>query len=151
MRFRKYQGLGNDYIVLERADLRGADLPAALIRRICDRHYGVGSDGILVEDATPDGRLALRIFNPDGSEAEKSGNGLRIFARYLWDGPCRSRPLRHRHQAGPCGARSATAGGWSSSRWAWRGSTADIPVAGPPREVVGEPSTPAASIYASPA
>ncbi len=85
MRFHKYQGLGNDYIVLDRADLGGADLPAAVVRRICDRHFGVGSDGILVEDATPDGRLALRIFNPDGSEAEKSGNGLRIFARYLWD------------------------------------------------------------------
>lgn len=85
MRFHKYQGLGNDYIVLDRAGLGGADLPAAAVRRICDRHFGVGSDGILVEDATPDGRLALRIFNPDGSEAEKSGNGLRIFARYLWD------------------------------------------------------------------
>jgi diaminopimelate epimerase len=85
MRFWKYQALGNDYIVLERADLGGGDLRAAVVRTICDRHFGLGSDGILVADAAANGRLALRILNPDGSEAEKSGNGLRIFARYLWD------------------------------------------------------------------
>jgi diaminopimelate epimerase len=88
VRFHKYQALGNDYLVLE---AEGADLPATLVRAVCDRHLGIGADGVLVEDVTPGGApppadgLALRILNPDGSEAEKSGNGLRIFARYLWD------------------------------------------------------------------
>jgi diaminopimelate epimerase len=82
MRFHKYQALGNDYLVLEPGDV---DATASVVRAVCDRHLGVGADGVLVEDATADGRLAVRIVNPDGSEAEKSGNGLRIFARYLWD------------------------------------------------------------------
>lgn len=81
--FIKYHGLGNDYIVLEQAALRGR-APGDVSRAICDRHYGAGSDGILVNEFTPAG-FALRIFNPDGSLAEKSGNGLRIFARYLYD------------------------------------------------------------------
>ncbi len=83
MRFHKYHGLGNDYIVLERVD---GDCPTPeMVRRICDRHLGVGSDGILMEASGPEDPFVLRIFNPDGSEAEKSGSGLRIFARYLWD------------------------------------------------------------------
>ncbi len=83
MRSHKYQGLGNDYIVLERID---GDCPTPeMVRGICGRHLGIGSDGILVEAAGPEDQFGLRIFNPDGSEAEKSGNGLRIFARYLWD------------------------------------------------------------------
>jgi diaminopimelate epimerase len=81
--FVKYHGLGNDYIVLEQASL-GSRAPQDVARAICDRHYGAGSDGILVNESTPAG-FALRIFNPDGSLAEKSGNGLRIFARYLYD------------------------------------------------------------------
>ena len=85
MRFSKYHGLGNDYLVLDPADV-GHDLTEAEIRRICDRNYGVGSDGILW-GPLPDtgGGFGLRIFNPDGGEAEKSGNGLRIFARFLFD------------------------------------------------------------------
>ena len=58
----------------------------ATIERICHRHYGIGSDGILLgplDSSTCD--FKVRIFNPDGSEAEKSGNGLRIFSRFLWD------------------------------------------------------------------
>ncbi len=88
MRFFKYHALGNDYIVLNPADFPGWKEPSLeQIRVICHRNYGVGSDGILwgpLPHATvPAG--ALRIFNPDGSEAEKSGNGVRIFCRYLWD------------------------------------------------------------------
>jgi diaminopimelate epimerase len=88
--FFKYHGLGNDYLVLEPERFVAAPSPDA-IRLICDRHRGVGSDGILwgpldsLPNLTvPRGTCALRIFNPDGSEAEKSGNGLRIFARHLW-------------------------------------------------------------------
>ena len=85
MQFAKYQALGNDYLVVERNDL-GESLSPSIVRRICDRHFGIGSDGILVREPSSDPtEFRLRILNPDGSEAEKSGNGLRIFARYLWD------------------------------------------------------------------
>ena len=78
MRFWRAHGLGNDYLVLE----EGGPLTPALIRAICDRNRGIGSDGILEPGTTPDGTRHLRIWNPDGSEAEKSGNGLRIFAAW---------------------------------------------------------------------
>lgn len=84
-RFHKYHALGNDYIVLDPANLNEVLNPRQ-IQRICHRHYGIGSDGILLGPMdAEDADCTLRIFNPDGSEAEKSGNGLRIFARYLWD------------------------------------------------------------------
>lgn len=85
----KAHGLGNDYLVVAPAALPpGVRLTPATVRLICDRHLGVGGDGILeplpppIETGAPD-RFALRIWNPDGSTAEKSGNGLRIFAKYL--------------------------------------------------------------------
>ena len=78
--FAKGHGLGNDYIVISEADLPRPLSPGA-IRRICDRNWGVGSDGILLLVSTRRADFGLRIFNPDGSEAEKSGNGLRIFAK----------------------------------------------------------------------
>jgi len=88
MRFHKYHALGNDYIVLNPADFPswGAAPTTAQIRVVCHRNFGVGSDGILwgpLPSRTSE--HGLRIFNPDGSEAEKSGNGLRIFSRFLWD------------------------------------------------------------------
>jgi diaminopimelate epimerase len=82
--FVKGHGLGNDYIVLSEADLPRALTEGAIVR-ICDRNWGVGSDGILLLTPSTRADFGLRIFNPDGSEAEKSGNGLRIFAKYLWD------------------------------------------------------------------
>jgi len=85
MKFSKYHALGNDYIVIDPQDVT-ARLTQADIKTICARHYGVGSDGILYGPEKSDiCDFALRIFNPDASEAEKSGNGLRIFSRYLWD------------------------------------------------------------------
>lgn len=87
MRFHKYHALGNDYLVMDPTDHPGWTAPNYdQIRAICHHHYGIGSDGILW-GPTRSARAAfgLRIFNPDGSEAEKSGNGLRIFARYLFD------------------------------------------------------------------
>lgn len=84
-KFYKYHALGNDYILLDPNEC-GIDLTADQIRRICHRNYGAGSDGILFgPKETEEADFALKIFNPDGSEAEKSGNGLRIFSRYLWD------------------------------------------------------------------
>jgi diaminopimelate epimerase len=80
--FIKYHGLGNDYLVID-PNVCNIELTPEVIRLICDRHFGVGSDGILYGPLKDSDSLKVRIFNPDGSEAEKSGNGLRIFARYL--------------------------------------------------------------------
>ena len=84
IRFTKGHGLGNDYLVMEQADLP-VPLSAIAIMKICDRNWGVGSDGILLMVPSARADFGVRIFNPDGSEAEKSGNGLRIFAKYLFD------------------------------------------------------------------
>jgi diaminopimelate epimerase len=82
MRFSKWHGLGNDYLLLERADV-GAPLEAPLVRRLCDYHLGIGSDGILEVLAVEGTRADVVIWNPDGSTAELSGNGTRIAARWL--------------------------------------------------------------------
>jgi diaminopimelate epimerase len=82
--FVKSHGLGNDYLVVDTEHL-GCELTAARVRALCDRHTGVGADGILARVDTTEADFAVRIFNPDGSEAEKSGNGLRIFAKFLHD------------------------------------------------------------------
>jgi diaminopimelate epimerase len=94
MRYTKYHGLGNDYIVLALEDLV-APLTTKSIRQICDRNLGVGSDGIVLYEGTVQSErlkndktaptFRVRIYNPDGSEAETSGNGMRIAARYLAD------------------------------------------------------------------
>lgn len=84
IQFRKYHGLGNDYLVVDPA-VYDIDLTPDAIRLICDRNHGAGSDGILYGPIGPKGGHRVRIFNPDGSEAEKSGNGLRIFAKYLFE------------------------------------------------------------------
>jgi diaminopimelate epimerase len=84
-RFHKYQALGNDMIIIDPASFP-APLTPETIQLLCDRHFGIGGDGICygpLPEHWP--ALAMRFFNPDGSEAEKSGNGLRIFARYVWD------------------------------------------------------------------
>lgn len=80
LRFQKGHGLGNDYLVVDAADLT-CELTPARARLLCDRHRGIGSDGVLLADLS--NGVALRIINPDGTEAEKSGNGLRIFGAYL--------------------------------------------------------------------
>ena len=85
MNFEKYHALGNDYLVLD-PNVRAESLTEEEIVRICHRNFGLGSDGILHGPFPSDeADFGLRILNPDGSEAEKSGNGLRIFARYLRD------------------------------------------------------------------
>jgi len=140
MTFCKYHALGNDYIVLNPVDFQDG-LTEQQIRKICHRNYGIGSDGILYgPTATEEADFALRIFNPDGSEAEKSGNGLRIFARYLWD-------------ISKVGAKAFTVmtlGGKVKAQIHQNGrkvtvemgqvsfDSARIPVTGPPREVINE-------------
>jgi diaminopimelate epimerase len=81
--FSKWQGLGNNYIVMH-ADQLPFELTGERIRLLCDRNLGIGSDGILlIGPATGEARFPLRIFNPDGSEAEMCGNGVRMVARKL--------------------------------------------------------------------
>jgi diaminopimelate epimerase len=85
MHFHKYHALGNDYLIVD--PNQNEQAPSChQIQLMCHRNFGIGSDGILFgPHASASGDFALQIFNPDGSEAEKSGNGLRIFSRYLWD------------------------------------------------------------------
>lgn len=82
--FIKSHGLGNDYIVFDSSKISFA-INEKSIKGICDVHYGIGSDGILLLTQSQKADFGLRIFNPDGSEAEKSGNGLRIFSKFLFD------------------------------------------------------------------
>ena len=88
MQFLKYHALGNDYLVLDHGnkDFPRISLSAEQASKICNRNYGLGADGILIGSKyDSEKHFNLQIFNPDGSMAEKSGNGLRIFARFLWD------------------------------------------------------------------
>jgi len=140
MKFFKYHALGNDYIVLDPKYFPG-ELTKEHIRRICHRNYGIGSDGILYGPIeTDEADFKLRIFNPDGSEAEKSGNGLRIFSRYLWDNKL----------VGAGKFTILTAGGKVKAQVCENGrkvtiemglvsfNSTKIPVAGLPREVIKE-------------
>lgn len=103
MKFWKAHGLGNDYLVYER-ESNAPPLDPSRVRALCERHTGIGADGILEPTAADaQGDYGVRIWNPDGSVAEKSGNGLRIFAWWLhsergasddfvvWTGACRAR------------------------------------------------------------
>jgi diaminopimelate epimerase len=93
-------GLGNDYLVIDPSKVPFALTPEN-VRLICDRRRGVGSDGILAVAPAPAGTdFAMRIFNPDGSEAEKSGNGVRIFAKFLRDHGYADRDRFTLHTAG---------------------------------------------------
>lgn len=82
--FVKAHGLGNEYISLDQDNI-DFELTKERIIKTCDVHFGIGTDGILLKVPSKKADFGLRIFNPDGSEAEKSGNGLRIFSKYLYD------------------------------------------------------------------
>jgi diaminopimelate epimerase len=82
MRFSKWHGLGNDYLLVQRADL-DAPLTPDRVKLLCDYHFGVGSDGVLEVVSANGDRAEVVIWNPDGSTAELSGNGTRIAARWL--------------------------------------------------------------------
>ncbi len=141
MKFYKYHALGNDYIVLRASD--GADeISPERIVRICHRHFGIGSDGVLLQlSKNEQGQFPLRIFNPDGSEAEKSGNGLRIFSRCLWDqGEVGTEPF---HVLTPGGLVESHVRENGTNVSVQMGQVSfdsrNIPVVGPVREVIEEP------------
>jgi diaminopimelate epimerase len=139
-RFFKYHALGNDYLVLNPSELAG-ELDAFRVQRICHRNFGVGSDGILLGPLeSKEGDFGLRIFNPDGSEAEKSGNGLRIFSRYLCDqGLVKEKPFTVMTPGGKVESTVAE-GGRSVTVQMGRVSfdSTRIPVKGAAREVLNE-------------
>ncbi|HEU0091357.1 MAG TPA: diaminopimelate epimerase [Vicinamibacteria bacterium] len=107
MKVAKAHGLGNDFLLVAEADAPAEIAPWA--RRLCDRHIGVGADGVLLHALAPDG-VRMRLINADGGEAEISGNGLRCLAGYMvWTG---ARPTRHvvHTGAGPRPVEVATVG-----------------------------------------
>ena len=141
--FVKSHALGNDYIVVDLARLSFPLTPEA-IRLICHRNFGVGSDGILGLQPSRAADFGLRIFNPDGSEAEKSGNGLRIFAKFLHDhGYARSSTFTVDTLGGMVRANLDVANGSVRTITVDMGMATfrsdQIPVAGPPRDVLKEP------------
>ena len=81
---RKYHGLGNDYLIYD-PNRNACELQERQVEALCRRNLGVGADGILYGPFFDGDKMRVRIFNPDGSEAEKSGNGIRIFSKYLKD------------------------------------------------------------------
>lgn len=82
--FVKMHGLGNEYIVLDSSNI-DFKLTTQAIKRLCNIHFGIGSDGIVMKVPSSKADFGFRVYNPDGSEAEKSGNGLRILCKYLYD------------------------------------------------------------------
>jgi diaminopimelate epimerase len=145
MRFTKSHGLGNDYIVIE--DLRQR-LSAATLRRLAramsDRHFGIGADGLIVVLPAKAADFRMRIFNPDGSEAEMCGNGVRIFARYVYDHKLtRRQELAVETLAGIIRPRLSLRGGTvraiTVDMGAPRLERAEIPMRGPAGRVIREP------------
>jgi diaminopimelate epimerase len=140
IRFAKYHALSNDYLVLDPKE--GVELPSPeQVRAICERHRGIGADGILYGPLPGVGAAyALRIFNPDGSEAEKSGNGLRIFLRYLYDQGRIGEERVEIETAGGMARGEALEGGRSARVEMGRVSfwSDEIPVTGERREVLDE-------------
>jgi diaminopimelate epimerase len=143
-RFFKYQALGNDMIVIDPTQFT-TPLTPIIIRQICDRHFGPGADGVCYGPLPgEDLSFTMRFFNPDGSEAEKSGNGLRIFARYVWDAGYAARsPFTINIQGSLITATIEDE--WAQHIGLKMGRLSflsdEIPMAGPPREVVEEDQT----------
>ena len=84
MKFSKMHGTGNDFVLVDDREMRSFDWPE-LSMRVCDRHFGVGADGVLLVRRSARADFRMVMFNPDGSEAEMCGNGIRCFAKYLYD------------------------------------------------------------------
>src|ERR1700693_1489785 len=85
MRFTKMQGAGNDYIYVDCFHAKTLPDPVGLSRRISDRHFGVGGDGLILICPSETADARMRMFNADGSEAEMCGNGVRCVAKYVYD------------------------------------------------------------------
>jgi diaminopimelate epimerase len=125
MRFTKGHAYGNDFLYVEKASVAGAALDT-LARELCDRHTGIGADGLIVYERTPDG-ASMRLFNADGSRAEVSGNGVRVLAALVVrDRTDSSAPITIHTEAGP---KRLERTGRSGSRQTFRTAM------GPPRDL----------------
>ncbi|MEN6411507.1 MAG: diaminopimelate epimerase [Veillonellales bacterium] len=139
--YYKYHGLGNDYIVID-PHQNNIELDTHAVKLICHRNFGVGSDGILYGPSIEGNNIHLRIFNPDGSEAEKSGNGIRIFSRYLFDaGYLKSAHFYLETLGGRVYVEllDSSASNIRVDMGKVTFHSTEIPVAGNPRDVVNEP------------
>lgn len=144
MKFVKMHGLGNDFVIVDSSRERLPPDPAELARRVCHRHFGIGADGlVLVAPGGPDA-WHMRIFNPDGSEAEMCGNALRCVARYLYEKKLVAGPRMT--VATPAGEmrpevllKDGKVTGVRVDMGVPRLERADIPMLGPPGMVIEEP------------
>ena len=144
MRFTKMQGLGNDYVYVDAAKETVRD-PAAVARRISDRRFGIGSDGLILihPPSSPDADFRMEMYNADGSRGEMCGNGLRCIAKYVYDhGIARRTSLRAETDAGIKQVEVLVEGGKAVGATIDMGpprlDRAEIPMVGPPGRVVGE-------------
>jgi diaminopimelate epimerase len=136
--FAKMHGCGNDYVVLDAVRALPAD-PAALARAMCDRRLGVGADGLLLAVAAGGADIGMRMLNPDGSEAEMCGNGLRCLAHFAASRGLVPHPGRMRVGTG-AGVLTVEADGedWTVDMGPPRLERAEVPMRGPPGRVVDE-------------
>jgi len=136
--FYKYHALGNDYIVIDPAD-GPFDPSAENVRTLCSRNTGIGSDGILLGPSLQNNLHLMRVFNPDGGEAEKSGNGVRIFAKYLRErGYVKNDKFTVATKGGNVGIELLEHNMIRADMGTVTFKSAEIPMLGPERDVVGE-------------
>ncbi|MEW5762172.1 MAG: diaminopimelate epimerase [Bacillota bacterium] len=144
MRFVKMHGLGNDFVVLDGWREPLPEAPGTLARRICDRHFGVGADGLVLIGPSRQADVGMRIFNPDGSEAEMCGNAIRCVARYVHERAyVTGDRIRVETPAGVMEPRLVLRGGRVAAVRVDMGKPrlerGEIPMEGPPGRVVEEP------------
>ena len=144
MRFTKMHGIGNDYVYVSLFEAR-VDDPASLARAVSDRHFGIGSDGLILIGPSDSADVCMRMFNADGSEAAMCGNGIRCVAKYAHEhGLASGEEVRVETGAGVKAIHVTLENGKVVSARVDMGepglARAEIPMTGPPEErCVGQP------------
>jgi len=143
MKFTKMHGCGNDYVLVDAMNNK-VENPAGFAKEICRRRFGVGADGLLLVANSDKADFRMRMFNPDGSEAEMCGNGIRCFAKYIYDhGLKKSETLKIETGNGILNIELRIDGGLVSSATVMMGEPilerAKIPVAGEEKQMLNDP------------
>ena len=136
----KYHGLGNDYLVYD-PNKNKMELNPSNVQLMCNRNFGVGADGVLEGPVISEDRISMVVWNPDGSIAEKSGNGVRIFAKYLKDaGYVQKKDFTIYSSGGEAAIHYLNEEGTRLKASMGRASfwSSDVPVEGPRREIINE-------------
>ena len=136
----KYHGLGNDYLVYD-PNKNKMELNPSNVHLMCNRNFGVGADGVLEGPVISEDRISMVVWNPDGSIAEKSGNGVRIFAKYLKDaGYVQKKDFTIYSSGGEAAIHYLNEEGTRLKASMGRASfwSSDVPVEGPRREIINE-------------